>query len=356
VLAQQEPKYLNTPDSDVFHKGEILYGLFQAKGYVRERVPVLVEGNFDLLTLAGNGLNNVVAPLGTAVTAEQARLLRRYNERVLVCFDGDEAGRKATRRALEAVLRAGGLPEVVVLPDGVDPDSYVRKSGIDALRALIQDPVGLVDFVLAGRSLEGVPDERAAVRELTDLLRLVGDETTRELYVNRLVGRFGIDKKSVLAAVALPGDRPGTDATGDVMHRDPAVLEEKLVAAAAQEAELARVARDVSVWEALQDDRLRAVARLIDGHCDEPGFGPARLLDLIDDEATRRLVAGWTFSERPALTPAEYGAWAKRLRAAWLLRRIVQAHRQGRDDEVETLSEERGRLLSGAARERSDRR
>ncbi|MBM3316204.1 DNA primase, partial [candidate division WOR-3 bacterium] len=128
VLDDREPKYLNSPDTPVFHKGELLYGLFQAKGYIRAQLPVLVEGNFDLLALADRGIDNVVATLGTALTPTQAATLRRFNPRVCLCYDGDQAGRKACRRALEVVLAAGIDPQVAVLPDGTDPDSYVRQN------------------------------------------------------------------------------------------------------------------------------------------------------------------------------------------------------------------------------------
>ncbi len=88
VLDDTEPKYLNSPDTPIFHKGDILYGIFQAKAYIREQIPILVEGNFDLLSLVDRGINNVVAGLGTALTTAQALLLRRYNARVILCYDG----------------------------------------------------------------------------------------------------------------------------------------------------------------------------------------------------------------------------------------------------------------------------
>ncbi len=354
VLGDREPKYLNSPDGPIFRKGENLYGGFQAKGYIREQPPILVEGNFDLLSLADRGIVNVVAPLGTALTPDQAAMLRRYNRRVIVCFDGDEAGRKATRRVLDVLLQRGCEPQVAVMPDGVDPDDYIRRHGVDRFREVLSRPQDIVEFVLAGKEFRGVPDERAAVREVVGLLRLIADDTTRELYANRLAVKFKVDKAAVL--------RAASSREGEIRRRprraEPGVgssLEEKLLAAAVQDASLAKIARDFRIADALTSDRLRAVAELVTEHCDEPGFGPARILDLIEEENTRRLVAGWTFTERAVLKPAEFEMWAKRLRAAWLHRRIVAAHEDGKSSEVEMLSKEQGELLKEATRERSNR-
>ncbi len=346
VLGDEEPKYLNSPDTEIFRKGYVLYGAFQAKGYMREEPPILVEGNFDLLTLVENGINNVVAPLGTALTMSQALLLARYNRSVIVCFDGDAAGRKAARRTLETVLRCGLDPQFVLLPDGVDPDAYMRKEGVDAFRLLVSQARGFVDFVLEGRKLRTVTDERAALRELVALLRLIGDPATRELYANEVAARLRVTKEVLLAdAAELPAARPrvpGTDA-----------IEEKVLAVAVQDANLARVVRDFCVAEVLADERLRAVAALVAEHCDEPGFGPALLLDKISDEDTRRRLAGWTFVERLLPDPDEFEKRVRRLRAAWLHRRIVAAYEAGNEREAEMLSRERSELLGGVARERS---
>jgi DNA primase len=189
VLDDSEPKYLNSPETAVFRKGDSLYGIFQAKGYIREQPPVLVEGNFDMLSLVNAGINNVVAPLGTAFTAGQAQLLRRYNSRITVCFDGDSAGRKACRRSLETLLAAGLEPQVALLPEGTDPDVYIRQQGKEQLLRLLAQGQDWVEFVLAGRELSRVAEQRSALAELVALLRLIGDDTSRELYANPVAQR-----------------------------------------------------------------------------------------------------------------------------------------------------------------------
>ena len=347
VLGDREPKYLNSPDTEIFHKGNILYGAFQAKGYIREQIPLLVEGNFDVLSLVDRGVNNTLAPLGTALTSKQALLIRRYNHRVLVCFDGDVAGRKAARHVLEVLLSCGLEPQVVVLPEELDPDDYIKRDGKSGFLKFISHPQGVIEFVLAGREFRSVSDERAALRELVALLRLVNDETTRELYANRLADRFKVDKSSLIREAS-------EKVSSRLKPRSTRGLEEKLLAAAVQDAALARIARDFCIADALTDEKLQAVARIAEKYCDEQDFGPALLLDKIEDENMRKMVAGWTFVEGSLPDATKFTMWMRRLRAAWVQRRIIAAHENGKEQEAEILRE-RSELLKEATQERSSR-
>lgn len=346
VLDDSEPKYLNSPETTVFRKGESLYGIFQAKGYIREQIPILVEGNFDMLSLVNAGINHVVAPLGTAFTPSQAQLLRRYNPRITVCFDGDKAGRKAARRAIETLLTAGLEPQVALLPDGTDPDSYVRQFGKEKLIELLGQGQDWVEFVLAGRDFSRVADQRAALAELVGLLRLIGDDTTRELYANRIADRFRVNKMTLLRGAGQ--QKPGVSRTG--ANRG---VEEKLLGSAIQSQELARIARDLELAEILLDEKLRPIARLAADHCDDAGFNTGFVLGLIDDEETRKMVSAWTFADVP--TPVEFREALRRFRAKWLDRRLKEAHAKGEDSSVEELQKERSKLLQEVTRERSSR-
>lgn len=348
VLDASEPKYLNSPETTLFRKGDSLYGSFQAKGYLRDEVPVLVEGNFDLLSLVDQGVNHVVAPLGTALTPQQAQMLRRYNNRIIICFDGDAAGRKASRRAVETVLVAGIEPQVALLPEGDDPDSYIRRNGKEMMLRALSSGVDFVDFVLAGRPLSTVSEQRAVLAELVVLLRAIADDTTRELYANRIADRFRVDKAVLLrgGANARPVQRPVS------LNR---AIEEKLVGAAMQDAELARIARDLALAEVLGDTELQSLVRVADARCDEPGFGPGTILDLVEDEALRRRVAQWTFTEQSLPSAAEFRERVLRLRADWLKPRIAAAHQQGDEQLAEQLSVEKNRLLQEVSKERSSR-
>jgi DNA primase len=346
VLDDSEPKYLNTPETVLFRKGDNLYGVFQAKGYIREQMPILVEGNLDMLSLVDAGINNVVAPLGTALTPVQAQLLRRYNARVTVCFDGDNAGRKACRRGIEILLGAGLEPQIALLPQGADPDSYIREFGKEKLVELLASGQDWVEFVLAGRDLARVAEQRAVLTELVGLLRLIGDDTTRELYANRIADRFRVNKMTLLRSAGQ--QKPGTTRAGAIRG-----VEEKLLGSAIQTQELARIARDLKLAEILQEEKLRPIARLAADHCDDPGFNAGLVLGLIDDDDTRRLVSAWTFDDVP--TPNEFQERVRRFRADWLHRRLKEADARGDDATVDDLQKERSKLLQEVTRERSAR-
>src|SRR5690606_20429074 len=151
VLEGGEPKYLNSPETPVFHKREALYGLFEARGQRRPAEILVVEGYMDVASLAQHGVEPVVATLGTATTADHVRRLTRLAPRVVFCFDGDRAGRAAAWRAMETALPfAGGSVELkfLLLPEGEDPDSLVRREGADAFRARIGEALPLSKFVV----------------------------------------------------------------------------------------------------------------------------------------------------------------------------------------------------------------
>ncbi|HPP46796.1 MAG TPA: DNA primase [Accumulibacter sp.] len=152
LLGPGEPKYLNSPETPLFAKGQELFGFVQARASIRQQERVIVvEGYMDVLALAQHGIANVVATLGTSTTTAHVRQLLRQSEQLLFCFDGDAAGRKAAWRALENCLEM--LPEqkavsFVFLPDGDDPDSFVRRAGQQAVQRLIAEAVPLSDFML----------------------------------------------------------------------------------------------------------------------------------------------------------------------------------------------------------------
>ena len=143
------PKYINSPESPIYVKGSHVFGLWQARHAIRhDEHAILVEGNFDVVSLHARGLENVVAPLGTAFTADQAKLLRRYGARVTLLFDADAAGRKAARAAEAPCEEAGLDAKVATLPDRTDPDEFVRAKGPAALRHVVTQARGLFEYLI----------------------------------------------------------------------------------------------------------------------------------------------------------------------------------------------------------------
>jgi len=214
VLGKGEggPKYLNSPETPIYRKGETWYGLSWAKQAIRkEGAVLLVEGYMDVVTLAGAGLTNVVAPLGTAVTDEQARLVGRYTSRVFLLFDSDAAGLKATFRAGDTLLRAGLHPAVVTLPPGEDPDTLVRKEGPAGLRHYLDQSVDVLDrklqMLVEHDYFQNIDRTRQALDKLLPTLRAAADPALRDIYVARVAERTGVRRETLEAELARVGNR-----------------------------------------------------------------------------------------------------------------------------------------------------
>lgn len=204
---KDEPaKYINSPESPIYTKGEQLFGLHQARAGIRQKGhAILVEGNFDVFSLHARGIDNAVAPLGTAFTGEQAKLLKRFAPTVVIAFDGDAAGRKATRAA-RVPCRTGGLDaKVAVLPNGVDPDDFVQKKGPEALLAIVKDARGMLDHLIED-ALEGegflgasLAERVARVRAVASLLADEDDPNLRLMakrYADQLSAKLVIGGQS----------------------------------------------------------------------------------------------------------------------------------------------------------------
>jgi DNA primase len=198
------PKYLNSPETPIYHKGRNLYGMSWARHTIRrEECALVVEGYMDVVSLAAHGFENVVAPLGTALTPEQAQLLARYTTRVILLFDSDAAGLKATFRAGDTLLESGRHPAVVTLPPGEDPDTLVRTQGAQALRSYIDQAVDVLDRKLQILDekdyFSSIERTRAAVDRLLPTLRAATDPALRDIYVAKVADRTGVRRETLEA-------------------------------------------------------------------------------------------------------------------------------------------------------------
>jgi DNA primase len=194
---KQEAKYINSPESPLYKKGSILFGLYQNRSEIRKNGwAVLCEGNFDLLALYQAGVLNAVAPLGTAFTQEHAQLIRRFAQRLTVLFDGDAAGRKAVRAIYPFLVNAGLSARVITLPPEDDPDSFLRKNGSEALNRLIQNSEGIVETLIdqeAELALRQAADSASAIQKLGPLIAGVESPVERHKYIERVAQRFEIN-------------------------------------------------------------------------------------------------------------------------------------------------------------------
>jgi len=205
----KDRKYVNSPDSPVFHKKEQLYGLHAARDAMRRTGRgILVEGNFDVITLHQAGFEETVAPMGTAITAEQLDLLRRFVAKLVVIFDGDAAGQAAAEKAAPLFARSGMDVRVVTLGgEGkkVDPDELVRTAGPDALRTLIDRADSLLEHVLerVARAADAtVHGRRSAIERVAPVFEAVDSKATRDLYMGHLAGKLGIPLETVRQGLA----------------------------------------------------------------------------------------------------------------------------------------------------------
>jgi DNA primase len=204
LLGPGEPKYLNSPDTALFHKGRLLYNLHSAKNAIRrEETVVLVEGYFDVLRLVLAGIEHVVAPLGTALTPDQAALLKRVAPTALLLYDSDTAGLRATFRAGDELLRHAVRVRVATMPPGEDPDTLVRAGGAQALAPVLADAVDVLErkVQLLERKgwFDGVEHRRDALDRLLPTIRATADPVMQELYTSRVAECVGVSRDVVAA-------------------------------------------------------------------------------------------------------------------------------------------------------------
>jgi DNA primase len=198
LIGDGEPKYLNSPESGVYIKGRNLYALNRAKEAIRRQgYAILVEGYFDLISLWSAGITHVVATLGTALTKDQVDLIGRYTKHVVVLFDPDEAGRKALMRSLELFLAGNLSARILVLPENLDPDDYVRAHGGDSLLDLINRAPSLVDYYIdhALGDRGGFEKDRDSFRKAVAFIKQIENVIDRNLFIKRVSEMLGIDQE-----------------------------------------------------------------------------------------------------------------------------------------------------------------
>jgi DNA primase len=193
-------KYINSPDTEVYHKSHILYGLYQAKDAIRrKKFALLVEGYADVISVFQAGFENVVAASGTSLTTDQLNLLRRYTTNVVLLFDADQAGRNAAMRGIELAIQAGFDVNIVVLPQGEDPDSFVRTKGRDAFEQALEHRQSFIETKAQWFKEQGSFNDptqlAAAVRSIVETVAHVPDAIKRAFFLQKLAERFHLSEQ-----------------------------------------------------------------------------------------------------------------------------------------------------------------
>jgi DNA primase len=299
LIESGEPKYLNSPDTPLFDKGRTLYGLYEARqARGRPERIVVVEGYIDVIALDQYGVGPAMATMGTAATAENMRHLTRLSDRVVFCFDGDRAGRDAAVRAVQAVLPFGGgkvAIEFVLLPDGEDPDSFVRARGAAAFTALLGKALPLSTFLidLAAQGLDlGNADGRARLAgRVLPMLEKLPNGIYRELIIGELAAKTGLSAGKFetrpkptgeAARPPPPAARAGVESGRSVMQRAVALLLHYPKAGAA--------AADVPGLETIDAPGAGLLRRLLEITARSPGITTGELIETFRDEPDARWI------------------------------------------------------------------
>jgi DNA primase len=359
-----QPKYLNSPESAIYRKSETLLGLHMARPTIREMDQVLlVEGNFDLIRLHQEGIRNAVAPLGTALTERQIRALKRLTENFVLLFDGDAAGQKAAERALEIFLPLGVGPKVVLLPQGEDPDSFVREKGPDALRTMISNAPALLDvrMELIFKEQGGDPGAQArAVRQVTELLAKLPGEIEKNLYLQRVAERFSLSMDALSAGLvskrssARNPSNFSHDAGDQNVRKFPAIERTVLEVLLAGHANPSILLEEIGAEDFLHPDLGFLWACVKEGHRRDGQVDVGRILSGLEEGPRRKLLtelamAGGRWKDDAGRVATDC---LRQLRAAKLRGRLKGLSEQIREAEtahdlekVKDLMDQKNRLM-----------
>jgi DNA primase len=235
LAGNDSPKYLNSPDTRIYNKGRELYGLSHARDYIKESDHVIiVEGYMDFLTSFQGGVGNIVATLGTALTIDHIRLIKRYTPNVVIVYDGDTAGELASLRGLDMLVEEGLNVRIVPLPKGLDPDDYVRSRGAQEFREKTSSGAkDLFDYklslLLTKYDKSRIEDKAIISREMLQTISKIDNAIIKSGYIKRLAERLNIAESAILEELKKVKTGPVRIETQAKRDATPSVLAEKMV-------------------------------------------------------------------------------------------------------------------------------
>lgn len=295
----KDPKYLNSPESQVFKKGETLYGFYQAKQQMASAGAIFVEGYFDLLALHKHGFTNAVATMGTALTKEHLRLVKGHTNLVYALFDSDAAGRNASIRALDIAIDEEMDLRAVILKGGKDPDEFLVKFGAEAMKEAIAKAEPLMEFFLkdlCGRlDLKTPAGKRKYLDSVVPMLSRIRNVAERGHYAAYVATVLNIPQESVYEALKIPrgtAEKSGRGTTDAVDPKGARLSELTVLKVMARHPELFSESVSVAL-ESFSDPVLKKAGSIIAGSISQAKpLDAASLMDEADDEPTRTLIAG----------------------------------------------------------------
>jgi len=348
------PKYLNSPETPIYVKGRSLYGLSFARNGIREKGEVVVvEGYFDFLTLWTFGVSNVVATLGTALTEEHVSLIRRYASCAILVFDPDEAGRKALARSLPLFLKQHLEMKVVVLPEGYDPDLFVRRFGRERWEEEMQKARPAVEYYIDEmlHPAQGVQQEREIMAEALRFIKEIPQSAERHLFIRRLAQRLNVDEAILAREVS---DTPETAAKRLPQGPRTDLLELKLIYLMLEEERFVKRVAKSNLLEFFPHEDLKKLASLMLERVQKgEGVDRAWFLSQMEGERKRHLfnwmmVMDMSKDERER----EFEDTVRRIKEKWYQRasrnlnlQIRQAQERGDEELCRHLLVKKAQLL-----------
>jgi DNA primase len=265
IDGEDSPKYINSPESEIYHKRSIFFGLDKSKDFIRRtEKAIIVEGYMDYLSLYAAGIKNVVATLGTSLTQEHSLLLRRYTDKVAVVFDGDKSGEDASIRGLEVFLKVGITPSIVVLPQEHDPDSFTTKSGGDEFLSLVDNATSLMDFFIE-KSLwsfkEGNVTRNKAIQRIIEMIGIMQDSIEKTHYIKKTAEIFGLREHELFSFMKNVTHSQILESSSLVER--PNSHEKMLLKIVLKFPQLLQVLRDTSIIQFLGDSEIESVLRVM---------------------------------------------------------------------------------------------
>ncbi len=367
---KQGPKYLNSPETPVFNKGSILYGMNLAREWIRrEKQAIVMEGYTDVVTAYQAGVKNAVASLGTSLTTSQARSLRSQADTVVTAYDSDSAGESATWRGLSILQSTGCLVQIAELPEGSDPDDFIREQGADKFLEITRNACPLMEYRLKQLKkrydLSSDRGRRDYTEELMEILVTAGNQIEQNYYLKKAAEELGVDEdalRSELKKRRYRGNFSIQTGKQEVPEKKQQInvkpAEKILISLMLQSKEIAKQGRSQLQLDIIEDEQVRNIFTLIfEQTKDEKMASVDRILDHFEDPQTINLiteaVTDPALQDLPPQTAKRmtedcinklYMIWAKRKQVE-LQKKLKELEQQGSEEQIEKLLKEHQHLL-----------
>jgi DNA primase len=306
VLDDSMPKYLNSPETRLYNKSHSLYGLHLAKLKCRQSEEVyIVEGYFDLLALHQHGIQNSVATLGTSITAGHVQILRGFigkNGKIILVFDSDDAGIKAAQRSIEVFDKGYIDAQIIVLPEGYDPDSYLFEFGVDSFLDLVSQAQGVIPFLMNSAVKKHGLSNEGKIRVISEMkgpLASINDKVARSLYIKSLAECVNIDESAVLERVRKITARKGAPFKdqGKVLKSKWDRMERQIITMMHEFPQILSEIVERGILDLFEDNDLKSIGQLILKNKDRSEMRVSDLIGLIENKAQKNLLSSLAMGE-----------------------------------------------------------